>query len=94
MKAVVAAAAARTRVVVLALTGWHFDQFWQHGRQFNLDVIHHVQRHDGGGVGSWHVGGAHFTMADGTVRFISENVDLQLYRRLATRGGGEVVGEF
>ena len=44
--------------------------------------------------GSWHVGGAHFTMADGTVRFISENVDLQVYRRLATRGGGEVVGEF
>ena len=44
--------------------------------------------------GSWHVGGAHFTMADGTVRFISDNVDLQLYRKLATRAGGEVVGEF
>ena len=44
--------------------------------------------------GSWHVGGAHFSMADGTVRFISDNVDLQLYRKLATRAGGEVVGEF
>ena len=44
--------------------------------------------------GSWHVGGAHFTMADGSVKFISENVDLQLYRKLATRAGGEVVGEF
>ena len=44
--------------------------------------------------GSWHVGGAHFTMADGSVKFISENVNLQLYRKLATRAGGEVVGEF
>ncbi len=44
--------------------------------------------------GSWHVGGAHFTLADGTVRFVSDNVDLQLYRKLATRNGGEVVGEF
>ena len=44
--------------------------------------------------GSWHVGGAHFTLADGSVRFVSDNVDLQLYRKLATRAGGEVVGEF
>ncbi len=44
--------------------------------------------------GSWHVGGAHFTLADGTVRFVSDNVDLQLYRKLATRAGGEVVGEY
>ena len=44
--------------------------------------------------GSWHVGGAHFTLADGTVRFVSDSIDLQLYRKLATRNGGEVVGEF
>lgn len=44
--------------------------------------------------GSWHVGGANFTMADGSVRFISENIDLDLYRGLGSIGGGEVLGEF
>jgi len=44
--------------------------------------------------GSYHVGGAHFAMADGSVRFLSENMDLTLYQSLATIKGGEVVGEF
>jgi hypothetical protein len=44
--------------------------------------------------GSYHVGGAQYTLADGSVRFISENVDLNLYRALGTRAGGEVTGEF
>ncbi|MBL8815387.1 MAG: DUF1559 domain-containing protein [Planctomyces sp.] len=44
--------------------------------------------------GSYHVGGAQFTLADGSARFISENVDLGVYRSLATRAGGEIVGEF
>ena len=44
--------------------------------------------------GSYHVGGAQYTLTDGSVRFISENIDLGVYRALGTRGGGEVVGEF
>lgn len=44
--------------------------------------------------GSYHVGDAQFTLADGSIHFISENVDLNLYRSLATRGGGEIVGAF
>ncbi len=44
--------------------------------------------------GSYHVGGAQFTLADGSVRFISQNVDLGLYRATASIGGGEVVGEY
>ena len=44
--------------------------------------------------GSYHIGGAHFTMGDGSVRFLSENMDLQLYQSLATIRGGEVVGDF
>ena len=43
---------------------------------------------------SQHVGGGHFTMGDGTVKFISDNVDLQLYRNLATINGAETIGEF
>ncbi|RLS52497.1 MAG: DUF1559 domain-containing protein [Planctomycetota bacterium] len=43
---------------------------------------------------SYHVGGTQFLMADGHVRFISENIDVGLYQALGTIQGGEVVGEF
>lgn len=54
-------------------------------------------------VGDWqgrnhfrsrHVGGAQFTVADGSVRFLSENMALGLLRALATIQGGEVVPDF
>jgi prepilin-type N-terminal cleavage/methylation domain-containing protein len=44
--------------------------------------------------GSAHVGGAQFILADGHVVFISENIDERVMQALATRNGGEVVGEF
>lgn len=44
--------------------------------------------------GSWHEGGAFFGLCDGSVRFISENIDLGIYQALSTRNGGEVIGEF
>ncbi len=44
--------------------------------------------------GSYHIGGAHFTLADGSVRFISQNINLATYQGLGSRRGGEVVGEF
>jgi len=43
---------------------------------------------------SQHVGGAHFGLCDGSVKFVSDNIDLGLYRSLATIGGGETIGEF
>lgn len=43
---------------------------------------------------SRHEGGAQFLLGDGSVRFISENIDHGLYQSLATIQGGEVVGEF
>lgn len=43
---------------------------------------------------SHHIGGAHFTMGDGAVRFISTNISVQVFQALATRNGGEVVGDF
>ncbi|MBX3436794.1 MAG: DUF1559 domain-containing protein [Planctomycetaceae bacterium] len=44
--------------------------------------------------GSFHTGGAQFVLGDGHVRFISENIDEAVFQALATRSGGEVVGEF
>lgn len=41
-----------------------------------------------------HVGGAHFLFGDGRVRFLTENVDLGLFKAINTRAGGEVVGEY
>jgi prepilin-type N-terminal cleavage/methylation domain-containing protein len=49
---------------------------------------------DGEYAGSYHTGGAQFVLGDGSVRFISENISMTIYRGLATRGGGEVNGEF
>lgn len=45
--------------------------------------------------GSFHEGGANIMFADGTVRFVSENVDLvSIWRPLGSRNGGEVIGQF
>lgn len=43
---------------------------------------------------SIHVGGAHGLLADGSVRFVNENVAWQVRMGLGTRAGGEVFGEF
>ena len=46
------------------------------------------------GFSSLHVGGAHFLMGDGAVRFISENVNSATYLNLASVADGVVLGEF
>lgn len=46
------------------------------------------------GFGSNHVGGGHFLVGDGAVKFLSENMDLLLYQRLSTIADGNVVGDF
>ena len=46
------------------------------------------------GFRSSHVGGAQFLLGDGSVKFISQNIDYETYQRLGARGDGKVVGEF
>lgn len=57
----------------------------------------------GGDISDWantygfmsrHVGGSNFALADGSVRFISENVYPGVYSDLATIQGSEIVGEY
>jgi len=46
------------------------------------------------GFGSDHSGGCQFLLGDGSVRFISENVDQTTYANLGKVGDGNVIGEF
>lgn len=43
---------------------------------------------------SHHTGIVNVGLLDGSVRSISENIDLSVWRALGTRAGGEIVGEF
>ena len=45
-------------------------------------------------IQSAHVGGVHVLMGDGTVRFISENINTTTWFNLGIRDDGQVLGEF
>lgn len=45
------------------------------------------------GFTSFHRGGAHFVYGDGSVHFITEDVDMRTYIALSTISGGEVVAD-
>ncbi len=47
-----------------------------------------------GGFNSFHAGGCNFALIDGSVKFLSEHIDIDLYRRLGHRNDGSLVGEF
>ncbi len=44
--------------------------------------------------GSYHTGGAHFLLCDGSVQFITESVNQEVYEGLGSRDGREVPQEF
>lgn len=44
------------------------------------------------GFSSFHPGGCHFGLADGSAQFLSENIAQETLVHLTTRAGGEVVG--
>ncbi len=46
------------------------------------------------GISSTHVGGAHIALADGSVRFISENMSLTTLQAIATRNASVPVGDY
>jgi prepilin-type N-terminal cleavage/methylation domain-containing protein len=47
-----------------------------------------------GGFSSRHVGGSQVGLADGSVRFISENIGVKVYQNLGNREDGEMMDEF
>ena len=46
------------------------------------------------GPSSQHEGGAHHLLADGSVHFLGENLDVEVYDALSTRNGDEITGDF
>lgn len=46
------------------------------------------------GFGSNHPGGAHFVRGDGSVKFISENINDSTYANLANKSDGNVTGDY
>jgi len=44
-----------------------------------------------GGFGSYHVGGAHFGLGDGSVRFIAENINSDVFEQLGNRSDGKLI---
>lgn len=44
--------------------------------------------------GSLHTGGTHFLLCDGSVRFVSENINYDTFRHLGMRNDGQVLGDF
>jgi prepilin-type processing-associated H-X9-DG protein len=43
---------------------------------------------------SYHPGGVNATMADGSVRWVKNGINVSVWRALGTRNGGETVGEY
>jgi hypothetical protein len=41
-----------------------------------------------------HGGGVHLLLCDGSTRFVNESINVNLWRSLGTRNGGEVIGEY
>jgi prepilin-type processing-associated H-X9-DG protein len=62
------------------------------GAQDPINLFPGTGIHSTRGFSSDHTGGCHFTMADGSVRYVSQNIDLATYRQLAQRSDRLPVG--
>lgn len=43
------------------------------------------------GIYSFHTGGAHVLLCDGSVQFLSTSLDREIFAGLVTKAGGEVI---
>jgi prepilin-type N-terminal cleavage/methylation domain-containing protein len=80
------------------------NAYWQWGNygcrivkyqmNVNLSAIGVSYSDTSANFGSQHIGGCHFVMCDGAVRFISQNIDMTTYQYLGNRADGQPLGEF
>ena len=79
------------------INGHYGDTLYNHydppnAAAYDCDNTHHS--HALTAARSLHEGGVHITLCDGSARFVNENVDLTLWRSLATRNGGETTPDY
>jgi len=58
---------------------------------WNLSVYPQSKNEGSFGFRGYHPGGANFLLGDGTVKFVKQSVNLQVYQALGTRAGGELI---
>ena len=75
-------------IMVVEATGDH-AVFWTQPEDLEVDPDDMLV-----GLRGSRVGGFHALFADGSVRFISQNIDLKTLKALITRAGSEVLGAF
>lgn len=76
--------------------GWHPQWAIGYGGANQADAYRPMNGYGMGNIwqfASMHEGGAFFTFGDGAVRFLSENMDLTVYRALGTIAGNEVIDD-
>jgi prepilin-type processing-associated H-X9-DG protein len=63
-----------------------YNDSWTHCSRIGSDARSDLSNSD-----SWHPGGVNVTMADGSVRFIKDSINLQTWMALGAKAGGEVI---
>ncbi|HVX13222.1 MAG TPA: DUF1559 domain-containing protein [Pirellulales bacterium] len=59
-----------------------------------FDCLNSANNYGLKGARSWHPAGVNLSLCDGSVRFVSEAINPPIWLYLATRAGGDVVGEY
>ena len=77
---------------LLIVESAHSGIHWMEPRDLHvLQMSSTINSAAGQGISSRHTGGAHALIADGAVRFLSENLSAETIRALLTIKGGEVI---
>ena len=79
------------------LNGHYGDTLYNHGLSPNSTQFDCGNTSHSSGLTaarSRHTGGVHVLMCDGGVRFISNSIDLSVWRGLGSRAGGEVISDY
>lgn len=84
----------------------HFNASWFYPAEFTLDPNggeptvnwfvgnEIINTHNWNAPYSFHTGGIHISLGDGSVQFLSENVGIEVINGITSINGGEAMGEF